>query len=66
MATVQTVSEARVRRQVAAMLAGQRMASAEPSAADLEIARRHAAGRISAEQAVAEAIGAARASVARS
>ncbi len=63
MAAVQTVSQARVRRQVAAMLAGQRMAGAEPSAADLEIARRHAAGQISAEQAVAEAIAAARASV---
>lgn len=60
MSSIQQVSPARVDRDVISMIAAQRMASTEPSVADLEIAHRQASGEISAEDAVALAITAAR------
>lgn len=62
MATPTTVPPVRVQRAVAQMVAGQRMAAAEPSEADVEIARRQAAGELTGDEAAAEAITAARAS----
>lgn len=55
------VPRSRVQRQVAEMVAGQRMAAAEPSETDIQIAARQAAGELTADQAVAEAVAAARA-----
>lgn len=62
MATQAMVSPVRARRAVTQMLAGQRMADAEPTEADTDIARRQAAGELTGDEAVAEAIAVARAS----
>jgi hypothetical protein len=52
MAVQETVSRARVERDLAAVVAGQRMAGAEPTVEDVDAARRVLAGEVSATQAV--------------
>ena len=64
MSTTQQVSPARVERNLTSMVAAQRMAGAEPTEDDIEIARRQASGEITADEAVALAISAARTPVA--
>lgn len=60
MATQATAPPVRAQRAVAQMLGGQWMAAAEPTEADVHIAARQAAGEFTADEAVAEAIAAAR------
>lgn len=51
-----TVSQAWIARQQAAIEAGQRIAGEQPTAADLQAARRVLAGEASAEQVIAEGL----------
>lgn len=64
MSTTQEVSPARVERTLTAMVTAQRMAGAEPTEADIDMARRQASGEITADEAVVLAIAAARTTVA--
>lgn len=53
MATTQrAVSRTQVERELAAVVAGQRMAGAEPSPEDLEVGRRILTGEVTADDAV--------------
>lgn len=60
MSITHQVSPARVERTLTSMVAAQRMAGAEPTEADVDIARRQASGEITADEAVALALAAAR------
>lgn len=52
--TVKQMSSARVERELATVVAGQRVAGAEPTQADLEAARAVLERRMTADQAVAK------------
>lgn len=56
MATTKTASRAEVEHQVAAIDAGQRIAGEEPTAEDLDAARRVLAGELTAEQAIQDGL----------